>query len=431
MTRSLLIAVTLAIASSSPALACGKSYKDFQLENLARAAIAEDAETAKGAIAKLRSAGPAGLAAMFAVYGDRLLQPMDQAASDGPQRPDLGERKRIRNAMDDIGAQRYCHASGLYWYTDFEQAQAAAHETGKPMLSLRLLGKLTDEYSCANSRFFRTTLYANREVSKYLKDHFILHWQSVRPAPQITIDFGDGRQIRSTVTGNSVHHVLAASGKPIDALPGLYGPAAFLEGLRRAESLHASLAGLQDEEANLAIRKHHQARQLAILAKARSDLKKIRPDDAASSLNLQSDDSIWSELAQLHGDAVLDAATVSLISEENPTAIQAGEVAVTKSVVETPLVRMLRSLRHSIALDTLRNEYVLHRDIHGWFAAGEVTDLTRFNDRIYSDLFLTPSSDPWLGLISNDDYKALVNSGVVMAGASRSPAAFPVANVDE
>ena len=61
--------------------------------------------------------------------------------------------------------------------------------------ALRLLGNLDEEYSCANSRFFRTTLYANAEVSRYLHDHFILHWKSVRPVPRITVDFGDGRKI--------------------------------------------------------------------------------------------------------------------------------------------------------------------------------------------------------------------------------------------
>src|SRR6266571_6534884 len=118
-----------------------------------------------------------------------------------------------------------------------EQAKAAAQASGKPILSLRLLGQLDEEYSCANSRFFRTTLYANTEVSSYLRDHFILHWQSVRPIPRITVDFGDGRKIERTITGNSIHYVLDAKGRVVDGLPGLYGPKAFLAGLKKAEPL--------------------------------------------------------------------------------------------------------------------------------------------------------------------------------------------------
>src|SRR4029453_17267832 len=115
--------------------------------------------------------------------------------------------------------------------TDLEQAKAEAARRGRPILSLRMLGKLTDEYSCANSRFFRTALYSNKEVSEFLRTNFVLHWQSVRPVPRVTIDFGDGRKLERTITGNSAHIVLAADGTPLDVLPGLYSPLAFRQHL--------------------------------------------------------------------------------------------------------------------------------------------------------------------------------------------------------
>jgi hypothetical protein len=57
----------------------------------------------------------------------------------------------LRDAIDQVGGQRGCSVSRLYWYTDLDQAEAEAARTGKPILSLRMLGRLTDEYSCANS----------------------------------------------------------------------------------------------------------------------------------------------------------------------------------------------------------------------------------------------------------------------------------------
>ncbi|MGB7416790.1 MAG: hypothetical protein WA902_21520, partial [Thermosynechococcaceae cyanobacterium] len=109
----------------------------------------------------------------------------------------------LREALDSLCKQRDCHASRLFWYTDLEAAKAKAAETGKPILSLRMLGNLDQELSCANSRFFRVALYPNAEVSKYLRDRYILHWQSVRPVPKVTIDYGDGRKLQRTLTGNS------------------------------------------------------------------------------------------------------------------------------------------------------------------------------------------------------------------------------------
>src|ERR1051325_4935370 len=162
-------------------------------------------------------------------------------------KPDA-EWQRITKALDSVSGQKNSYISGLYWYSDLDDAKKAAKESGKPILSLRLLGKLTDDLSCANSRFFRTVLYPNAQVSAVLRDRFVLHWQSMRPAPIITVDFGDGRKLQRTITGNSIHYVLDQSGQPIEALPGLYGPEAFVRALTEAEQLFKSLAGKSDWE---------------------------------------------------------------------------------------------------------------------------------------------------------------------------------------
>lgn len=62
----------------------------------------------------------------------------------------------------------------------------------------------------------------------------VLHWKSVRPVPRITIDMGDGRRIERTITGNSIHYVMDAGGRVVDAVPGLYGARPFLAAVRDA-----------------------------------------------------------------------------------------------------------------------------------------------------------------------------------------------------
>jgi hypothetical protein len=129
-------------------------------------------------------------------------------------------------------------------------------------------------------------------------------------------------------------------------------------------------------------------------------------------------DSLWNKIAALPTHAVaLDQASISVIRQENPTAVEAAARAVTKSVqVEDPVLRLIANLQNSIALDTIRNEYLLHREIHQWFAAGSVNgDAERLNERVYAEIFLTPSSDPWLGLDTPDRYTALENGGVTRA----------------
>jgi hypothetical protein len=64
----------------------------------------------------------------------------------------------------------------------------------------------------------------------------------------------------------------------------------------------------------------------------------------------------------------------------------------------------------------VRNEYQLHRRIHQWLAeASYRPDVESLNERVYAEVFLTPSSDPWLGLAPGDVYTALPNGGVVAA----------------
>src|SRR5664279_3744942 len=122
-------------------------------------------------------------------------------------------------------------ANLLTWYTDLAAAIAEARRTQRPILSLRLLGRLDQELSCANSRFFRRMLYPEPRINRVLRERFVLHWESVRPVPIVTIDFGNGKKLVKPITGNSVHLVLDMYGRPVDAIPGLVTPDVFLQQL--------------------------------------------------------------------------------------------------------------------------------------------------------------------------------------------------------
>jgi hypothetical protein len=390
------------------------------LRRLASDAVSENHATADSAIKELREAGPEGLAALLSVHEDLIKR---QSAKSPLAREAANPTwQRLCTALDAVGGQYNCRVSRLFWYTDLEAAKAAARREGKPILSLRLLGNLNDELSCANSRFFRTTLYANEEVSRALREGFVLHWKSVRPVPKVTIDFGDGRKLERTVTGNSIHYVLDCEGRPIDALPGLYGPKAFLRELQRAEQAAKEVASLPPLEWSNFLSAYHRDRAKAIQMAWQEDLRQLGvtlPETsysaAADSLALATTEAKWNQIAGLHSkDAALDAASVALIRSQQPTAARAAGLAITKMAVEDPLVRMVRNFQGAISLDTVRNEYLFHRRIHEWLADNKSgIELDRLNERVYAELFLTPSSDPWLGLVPADVYTALQNGGVV------------------
>ena len=412
---------------------------------LALKAISESSAESAPAIAELRALGPAGLNTLFQTYAREI----DEQVAN-PLLAATPEWQRLSAALDTVSQQKDSYLSGLYWYTDFAQAKAAARAAGKPILSLRLLGKLNEEYSCANSRFFRTILYSNAEVSKLLREKFILYWESERPAPRVTIDFGDGRKLERTLTGNSIHYVLDSDGRVIDALPGLYGPAAFMRSLNEMEAVFKERIRTEDNKEVAGLLPYPRARLNAInvawyldiqktggkipagrfmvevndegtptaIAAAPYAMTKIATEanilksitEAPATLGTLTDQATWNKIAELHiGDAQLDARSISLIKRQTQNALSADGSGKNK---DKTFAALLKKLQQNIAMDTVRNEYLLHTKLYGWFLTSKDRDLARLNKKVYAELFLTPASDPWLGLYSPEVYTALQGGGL-------------------
>jgi hypothetical protein len=86
---------------------------------------------------------------------------------------------------------------------------------------------------------------------------------------------------------------------------------------------------------------------------------------------------------------------------------------------------MLQKFQDAIALDTVRNEYLMHPRLYGWLVQDSLrTNLEKFNEKVYTELFLTPKSDPWLGLLDNDVYAGIDNGGVIDQTTSASARAL-------
>lgn len=411
------------------------SPKSFAVE-LADKAVSENAAESAAAIDELRSLGPAGLHELRLRYAAQIKSHID----DPLLKPDA-EWERITKALDAVSGQKNSFISGLYWYTDLQEAQKVSKESGKPILSLRLLGKLTDELSCANSRFFRTVLYANAEISASLRDRFVLHWQSVRPAPVITIDFGDGRKLERTITGNSIHYVLDSSGRLVEAFPGLYGPQAFLRRLKEGEHAFKLVEGKQGFERQNWLSSHYQLTYGKLAADWVKDTAKIggklpqgfsvnkdqngeltavviaplaitkmaieggvlqQMSRTTERIEKFADEAAWRKIAQLHApDAVLDSRSIALIRRQNP------------ALSEREFSQMLENFQELIAVDTVRNEYLMRLKLYPWLMGDPSrTSVEKFNEKVYAELFLTPRSDAWLGLLDRDVYTGIDNGGV-------------------
>src|SRR5260221_5162192 len=313
---------------------------------------------APAAVAQLRAEGQRGVNRLVALHSQTKL-----------------DDDRYRTALDKVCAQRDCAWSRLYWYTDLQRAVDAARAQKKPILSLRLLGNLDEDMSCANSRFFRTILYSDRRIANYLRENFILHWSSERAVPRVTIDFGGGRIMQRTLTGNSIHYLLDTDGRPLDALPGLYAPLAFLANVRDLRNLFDDYQTWRADEREVHLAMYHGIRMYVKEASDRTS-RLLSPatawDAAPRAVSKDGIESLIltrvsfgtkaSRMLDLMAGAVktpadlvkLDENSLDLMRRKHGGATGTFEVAV-------------ESLLPRLAADTFRNEYELRPRIHEVF----------------------------------------------------------------
>lgn len=430
-----LILTILAAALSFGCSSITRADAVFPLKELAIQATSESPNEAESAIKKLRETGAEGLQTLFETYAVEIENYKKTGES-------TEKWQKIAYALDSVAMQKDVYASQLYWFTDLEKAKEESAKANKPILSLHMLGNLNEEFSCANSRFFRSILYPNANISKFLQENYVLHWKSVRPVPKITIDFGDGRKIERTITGNSIHYILDKNGKIINALSGLNNPQVF----------YGFIYGGNDLAKRLSLSKDENNSPLARFRANQYQTLTGQIEQSAKQLKLKFDTSQKS----------------SRDFEEMPTAILAMNVAMTKSLVEMPVLKSLTAdmtkygeeqvnlenwkliaklnkkeakldensiafirrqtaknnlseaefkqliakLEEYISVDTARNEYLLRPTLLVWMAKGEDANLAKFNEKVYAKLFLTPSADKWLGLYASDIYTALDGNGI-------------------
>ena len=328
----------------------------------------------------------------------------------------FAEIKNLDSAIDKIAGQKFATHSRLYWHTSIRVAKLDARETNRPILSLRMLGRLDQDLSCANSRFFRTILYPDPEIAAQLRENFVLHWEPVRDVPVVTIDFGNGRRLRQPLTGNSVHLVLDHRGRPIDALPGLVSPQSFKDWLAETSRFWGATEAHQDGAFWSSVASYHRDR--ADRRRSESSLA-ISKTDQVSELNPL--DERWSELAASQG-VRLASTSQQLLQVQRPAAENAMRIAASKAIVEAPMLRLVQPIERAIARDTVFNLYALQTKIDDWFAASSVpTAYEAMTDRIYAEVFQMPLDDPWLGLSPDTQYTALDNGGRIESASQIGP----------
>jgi hypothetical protein len=195
-------------------------------------------------------------------------------------------------------------------------------------------------------------LFSHPEVARFIRENFVAAWESVRPVPVATIDFGNGVTLKRTINGNIATYLCTPDGRVLDIIPGLNSPEAYLSGLNQGLALWKTHRGDAD-----AIRAYHRAAPL------------------------------------LGGLAALDATKDRV---EAPMKVSLANAR--KFSIEGP-VKERMSDAALLVLDTETNRTVRKPLIHGILAeqAWRPAELTR---RVYRDVLNCDLDDPYLGLVT-------------------------------
>jgi hypothetical protein len=341
--------------------------------------------------------------------------------------------KKFLNLFDKVCGQKDAIASHLFWYTNLDEALDQAKEQKKTVLCLQMLGNLDEDFSCANSRFFRTLLYSNFSVSKILRKKYILCWESVIKVPKITIEYPDGKKQVQTITGNSMHLILNSDGLILDALPGLYGPAYF----------EKWISNLSDKDYILHLQKN-QALKIAQLKNPIliNNLKKeswsnILTDEpyAEPNVPVKALEASQISVAKSFAEVPVYSSVYSVdknkfkqLPADDPANFTSYKdfgyrwervsgqtqklIAAKKNYASAELEKTLKNISDNLTKENIRNDVRIHSTILQWLKKNSIaSNKKEFVKKVYKELFLTPLNDNKMGLYDRSLFSATTDDG--------------------
>lgn len=192
-------------------------------------------------------------------------------------------------------------------------------------------------------------LFSDKNLADYINKNYEPVWESARPVPLVTIDFGNGVVVNRTMQGNVVSYICFEDGRVIDVLPGLYEPTRYKQCLEALHERWSEMRIKPQSDRNKLVRKYHSDELMQIPAEevliplTRLISKKLsRESEGTNRKNI----TAWTELYQ----------------------------------------------------DTIANEVVWRRTAHSALADMTPPLPQTINKRIYREVLHTDLDDPYLGM---------------------------------
>lgn len=250
-------------------------------------------------------------------------------------------------------------------------------------------------------------LFSNDQLVKFIHESFEPVWESVRPVPTLTLDFGNGKTITRTLHGNIASDVCTADGHVLDILPGMYSTEAYLNQLNQMWLLHAYLLKKEPAEREKALREYHQT-QADALAKnmipgqfTEMDMSKLRIERSAKKIMVR----FLPPKSAPTPPTTTPSTTVSTTSKSEKADVGKGVIErAAKKVLATSNTSDSSSKAEDVAQweelvqDTLINERSRRLQIHQQLAKIGLPQPAAITKWLYAEVLHADLDDPYLGL---------------------------------
>lgn len=245
-------------------------------------------------------------------------------------------------------------------------------------------------------------LFSNDKISNFINNNFEPSWESVRPVPTVTIDFGNDKKITRTLHGNIATYVCRSDKKILDVLPGVYDPDAYLKKLQELKLLaefvvQRDAIGYDDDSRIL---QYHQVRAETIESGKEFKIAKMEVSRSTISGVEKSIKIVLNPARRLAARGAMGARERSqgLAGGESPrTSRLENETHVATRVAHTRGGNA-ETLDDRLRIDSAINEQTRRLQIHRYFLEKGLTTPSDMHKWLYREVLHADLDDPYMGL---------------------------------
>jgi hypothetical protein len=221
-------------------------------------------------------------------------------------------------------------------------------------------------------------LFSREDVASFINQNFEAAWQSVRPAPIVRVDFGNGTVVTRTLHGNIATYVCAADGQVLDILPGIYTPDVYVNRLEQLRFLATYVDQNRAEGRQLRLLRYHQD-QAEALAKNDAGPQFVKTAGVSK--------------ARIEGPMEIVLLPASE-AKDRRRADHSGPAATAPHLDRSKDVELWKRLVE----DTRQSENIRRRQVHEILAWAKPVRPDQIAPKLYKEVLHSDFADPYLGL---------------------------------